>query len=78
MLVENAELKVPPSSLENQTSCLLNKMQHSIAELSSEVMGLKYCIDDNISNLASDRLSVSMMGGRNADKQMRLLLVVMH
>jgi len=59
MVDENAELQVKLSSVESQMSCLLNKMQRSVAELSSEVIGLKYCIDDNISNLAGDTLSMN-------------------
>jgi len=56
MVVENAELQVKLSSLENQMSCLLDKMQHSITALSSEVTRLKYCIDG--SNLAGDKHSL--------------------
>jgi len=54
MVVENAELQVKLSLLENQMSCVLNKMQHNITELSSEVMRLKYCIDDDIFSLTGD------------------------
>ena len=54
MVVENAELQVKLSALENRVSCLLDKMQHSIAELSSEVTRLKYCFEDNVSYLADD------------------------
>jgi len=54
MVVENAELQVKLSLLENDMSCLRSKMQHSSTELSSQVTGLKYCIDDDVSNLAGD------------------------
>jgi len=53
MVVENAELQMKLSSLENQMTCLLDKMQHSVTELSSEVTRLKHCIDDNIGDMDS-------------------------
>ena len=52
--MENAELQLKLSSLEEQVSCLLDKMRHSVTDFSTELTLLKYCIDNNVGNLAND------------------------
>jgi len=54
MVVENAELQVKLSSLEQQMSCSLDKVQTVVVEINTELQRLKCCIGDNTDTLSSD------------------------